>query len=177
MNWRPHTAKTLLVCIAYFLLTCVKTVSPVTLPDSTQEGRNTFGCLIGDQVWLPKSTLNIFYQQTPIAAYYDRATHSILIQTNRYQDSEGKSGFTFKFKAAPPYSLLQSDYGVPTGISYFDNDDIYRASPTATQWTVTRLDTIRQVVAGSFSTVVIGQNTQKQLRVSKGVFDLKLTIR
>lgn len=64
----------LLIALCGLFTACKKTVTPIPtpiveqLPPATQEGKNTFGCLINGNVWVPYKTdfsrkLEVWYDQ------------------------------------------------------------------------------------------------------------------
>lgn len=175
----------LLIFLSLVLLSssCRKNKSKVPvdqLPPETQTGANTFGCLINGEVFKPKGN--------PFAGPVIKA---------QYQFVNGKQGFgisarrsdgeigqvvgiigdsikisigTFnltslgsgKFRGGYTYSDLTN----PIGISYYTNEI------QTGQITITKFDTINQIVSGTFWFDAIDSTTRKIVRVREGRFDL-----
>jgi len=87
----------LLVIVAFTNMQCEKsnTEKKDELPAETQEGKNTFGCLVDGKVWLPKSggtypplSSTMSYSIDLLALGYDSFIHFRILETELF---EGKT--------------------------------------------------------------------------------------
>ncbi len=146
------------------LSNCEKDPDPTPqLPPKTQEGKNTFGCLVNGQVWLPKGGGLLI----GLACDYSQGT--LLINANN-----GNTDESIKI------NLLINDTGMieingeqnqniyyRKGLNYF-----YADSLSIGYLTITKLDTINKIIAGTFYFDAVKNTTRYEIR--EGRFDLKL---
>ena len=187
MNRTSPTAKAALYLALLTLTQCSKCKDDVPptkeLPAATQEGKNTFGCLVYGQVWTPDGrtgltpNLVVAYEPDPvrggnlnISAYnYAGANHSKqtlklyagpIFQTRTYSLdfplTEGSASYYDQGKVSPCDE-------------YFYNNVSYRKG----NLTLTRLDERAGVIAGTFEFTITKPGCDT-VRVTNGRFDWKL---
>lgn len=156
---------------------CKKEKSPnpvLQLPSETQTGKNTFGCKINGEVWLPKGAL----LTTP--AYdvqYYKSSGTLLIKTNRADKGQSLNIYL--------YGVYQNnDYTIHNPINNtYRYDDVHgscqlyeRTNSTQTGIvTITRLDTLSKVISGRFSGT-LKQNGCPDINITEGRFDFEMYV-
>ncbi|WP_460635864.1 Riean_0653 family protein [Larkinella harenae] len=166
--------RAVLVFFLAFTSACFKEENPV-LPMFTQTGQNTFGCMIKDQVWVPRESMNIFaLQARPGASYHPRAGRLYISASQTSQDNK-RSGFLLNFYRDSTGVLLpefQTSWG-ERNTFYFDDSGAYYAEPNFSEITISKLDTLRNIVSGTFSVSLRNTKTNQSLKATNGVFDFK----
>lgn len=187
---RITTGATKLISILLILLLtgcnrCKKDeVKPIDeLPAATQEGKNTFGCLVNGEAFLPEGSafsypkLQCFYQYIDDSfgkGYFfglnakNKSSNSLKgidILTREMEIQEGKvyQLTTYGIKGA-----AQGTYNI--GI-----DDKYWIKPPLTgELHITRLDEVKQIVSGTFWFDAMNDKGEK-VEVREGRFDMIFT--
>jgi Family of unknown function (DUF6252) len=172
----------LLLYSALLLLTqcskCKDNPEPVDqLPPATQEGRNTFGCLLNGQAWTPRgnegfSNFTVDYDPTHAQGTLSVAATRIRSATNDHQtlglfsDSIRTPG-TYVLQTRGRHGAGMVD--LRTGCQYYSTDPIYCRG----RLTITRLDQQAGIVSGTFA-FVLAKPGCDTVRVTEGRFDKKL---
>ncbi len=153
------------------------------LPAATQEGKNTFGCLVNGKVWTPDgrtglmSNLVVSYEPDPVrGGNLNISAYNYAGANNSKQTIQLSAGPIFQVRT---YSL---DFPMTEGLAnyydqgnaspcnrYFYNDVSYRRGTL----TLTRLDQSAGVIAGTFE-FKIAKPGCDTVRVTQGRFDWKL---
>jgi len=166
--------KSLYLYIILLLLTCAAckdgALAPKEeLPPATQEGKNTFGCLVNGEVWVPKAflgnELTYYYHENilNIAAYRKMGSKDINQSLGiRIEDCNniGNYKLTTIELARGRFSDLNKACLYQT-----DNRQIGALR-------VTKLDTINHIIAGTFEFTVWTEECDT-IRVTDGRFDIK----
>jgi hypothetical protein len=151
------------------------------LPPITQEGKNTFGCKVDGEVWVPRIeafvpvTDLICVNKIPKEKGDFRIIAKLVTQTkNNTMNiifgptlfSVGKVYYTDFQKASCQFSDLTNSSGYYTP-----------KSDSTENWVdVSYLDTINHIISGTFQfKVVHDQNPNKKISITDGRFDLKYT--
>ena len=158
-----------------------KPVDPVKLlPPETQTGANTFGCLLNGQVFKPKGD--------PFAGPVIKAQYQLVngkqgfgISASRrngdVREGIGVAGDSVKLFEGV-FELAQVDAGrFVAGYTYRDLNTIsgIQYGTTATnrgQLTITKFDTVNQIISGRFWFDAIDTTTGKIVQIREGRFDL-----
>lgn len=155
------------------------------LPAATQEGKNTFGCLINGEVFLPKNYSNqFFFSYKPLNAGVNSygnieiTAHKInkdgsfsIIRLYSYGISQ-KGVYNLKLhldvNQAPFFGTSYEYNPTPNNIGkyYYINDTINSTLE------ISKLDTIQKIMSGKFKFSFTLNN--ENIKVENGVFDLKL---
>lgn len=145
------------------------------LPQATQEGKNTFGCLVNGKVWVPKgyngfSNLNAYYDPLYQGGTFSLSTYRIL--SNDEYSSIGI--FMTNLIEKGQFDLEDPDVGTAIfdytiDCSYNRDDTVYREGLL----TITRFDLQNYIISGTFEFTLarVGCDT---LKVTEGRFDMKL---
>lgn len=154
------------------------------LPAATQEGKNTFGCMLNDEVWLPKNYNP--YGAIPSSFYptdisYDRKSKVLFIFTNqrtKENNSRNINLYSKNISTVGQYKLYLENLNKSTTSYYYrsaqqQQTSIYPISDTInSNLTITKLDTVNKIISGTFSfDFILNSNI---IKVRNGVFDLKL---
>jgi hypothetical protein len=151
------------------------------LPPITQEGKNTFGCKVDGEVWVPR--IELFVPLTD------------LICANKIPNWEGN----FKIFAKLVTQTKNNSMHITFGPTLFSVGKIYNTnsqkascqfwdltntgqyddieSDSTQNWVdVSYVDTIKHIISGTFQfNLVQSQNPNKKLSITDGRFDLKYT--
>lgn len=164
-----------------FSASCKRTITPTTpppeveqLPPATQEGKNTFGCLINGNIWIPYKTdfsrkLEVWYDQTyrngSIRIIAERRKQAIDQNITIAIDSLDHVGF---------YSLNYRESKI-----YYDDliknciYDSFDASVFKTgNLNITKLDYQNRIIAGTFEFTIIKSGCDT-IKATQGRFDVK----
>ena len=186
-NHMKHTIK----CFAAFsllvlLLEGCKKKIPVAeidrLPPATQEGRNTFGCLVNGKVFVPGD--RYFGMVTPLSCSYytqDKMNYvkgSLFLQGITMLGNEGIGSLAIQkmdVYSTGTYSLpfvpCSTNYRCDATFLHMNQSGDYLSE--GGQMTITRLDTLNRIVSGTFYMTLKGTNG-KTYTVTDGRFDLKM---
>ena len=148
------------------------------LPPITQEGKNTFGCLVNGEVWLPKGKPRDFKLDLSYDPTYKNGSFSLA--ANQYNDSglsqsiviggsnlSTNGSYSLDFVPKSNYAGYFTDY--LKGCDYFDkSQDFYRTG----MLTISQLDLVKHIISGTFEFTVYQSNCDT-LKVSQGRFDMK----
>ncbi|MCO4292149.1 DUF6252 family protein [Solitalea sp. MAHUQ-68] len=161
------------------------------LPEATQEGKNTFGCLLNGKAFLPKGSafgspvLNCYYQYINDSkgnGYYFHVSasketdkecevYSIAINSTLMSIEEGE---TYPLKSES-IGNISGDfwYYPPSCVSNFTHYST--TSNSIGELKITHFDQTRQIVSGTFWFDAINDKGEK-VEVREGRFDMKYTL-
>ncbi len=134
------------------------------LPLATQTGKHTFGCLLNEQAWVTKTTIDswAFYQEGVLSIGSSLVTKDI------------NQGMGFVIRDS---NLSESKYILNDSIYRYGNfgDDntkcTYSCYDGRGELTITKLDQAKRIISGTFYFTVSNANCDT-IRVSDGRFDL-----
>jgi hypothetical protein len=148
---------------------CKKDDPEAGLPTATQEGKNTFGCLVDGQVFVPKpgQAISITKREPLEASVY---------RTDLLVSGMGDGYVEFALHNASQqgtYALGETStksYGTysVSGIRYYTN------TAHVGTVTITRIDTVAKVAAGTFQFTALDYQSGKTVTISNGRFDVRL---
>ncbi len=184
---KTKTFLLLLFPLLLLLCSCEREDCPTyKLPPATQTGANTFGCLINDVVFVPR--MGGLFSSKPKSFSYNEKTGELYVYMIFYADDRdymcGYPDITFKMEAYEVYTtgeVPHGDYWAKIdynpekngrGESYSYNSTL---SNLAANFSVTKLDTIENLITGTFwfesSQRFPEVNSEKKLYVTEGRFD------
>ncbi len=162
--------------------------NPWGLPDATQIGANTFGCLIDGEPWVAEVTT--FGTLQKITATYDEIGSGVADQfylnvsanfLTSTLDSAKKEKFTLNLR--PIYNeddldfsqLLRKDIAYYSRLLNIDNSLKLYSLDTLhdNNLTITNLDTVNNICSAEFSFQLIRASYSDTLKVTEGRFDVK----
>lgn len=191
--------KYLPVIIIFCFCSCIKDDTKVTftLPAETQSGKNTFGCLLNSTVCMNYGR-ECFLFAAPcrdnLIGYYYRRDGFVSISADMVLYKHGglvsatnfDINFNTRFKGVGTYSFSTNDtidvayiYNKSTGI-----DSMYTVSQIKPQFsvTITKLDTVNNILSGEFSGKLFKRidytnlttSLTDSVNVNSGRFDIKM---
>ena len=182
-----------LVLLLFTFSQCKKAnTNPIDeLPPETQTGANTFGCLVDGQAFKPGGaslsggSLQCNYQYLGNGAgggYYFVLTgryrnnnmgsgNSIGISTDSLKIEEGQI-YSLKSKKKLHAFARYSSYSSPVSVTkrYLSEDSIY----VGEIW-VKKLDSINQIVSGTFWFDAFDSTSNEKVKIREGRFDMRYT--
>ena len=172
----------ILLLAALSFSACEKEKTPPTelekLPAATQEGKNTFGCLVDGKAWTPKWGGLINPGITP---YYNNVLGNFSIITHYYKDGKSESGFSIGQKFAPFFE--PGTYTMDVGLSSyrFKSDTCISSILSGKSeyhningvFEITRLDVSTGIISGTFEFDAVSETCQDTVRITDGRFDIK----
>ncbi|WP_127845447.1 hypothetical protein [Psychroflexus aestuariivivens] len=145
------------------------------LPEATQTGENTFGCLLDGEAFIPgggTNPLDFVYQFVDGGYYFqlqgrkrndDFNLISINLITRAKEIEEGET-----------YLLLEEALGNASGIFGFNGGLSFTSIQNSGQLTITHLDMNNQIVSGTFWFDVIDHDGNLR-KIREGRFDMEFT--
>jgi hypothetical protein len=158
------------------------------LPPETQEGKNTFGCLINGKVWIPYfGGTDIYNTQATKAGYSSYQNGTFSIRATKYPDNKINKDYQH---------LSIGIIGTPVqGQEYiFRNDDILQLGDLVIDFldtnksnfcismgnlsyfkgktTITKFDLRSRIAAGTFEFMLKSKDCIDTLKVTQGRFDM-----
>lgn len=151
------------------------------LPAATQEGKNTFGCLVNGKAFLPKAT--IFTSLEKISCYYgyinggysfilsgNNNTHKPIVSIHLNTDSLAlQENFIYQLKSTGVKGQASGEYMlISNGI--INNYSII--PPLAGELKITRFDEPNRIISGAFWFDAVNDKGEK-VEIREGRFDVK----
>jgi hypothetical protein len=147
------------------------------LPPITQEGKNTFGCLVNGKVWLPKgnngtANLDLSYDLSFMGGAFNISAYSIENGFRKYitisSDSISKSG-TYQVSPIGRFLTFYSELDSKgAGCDLSDFSIVKRKG----QVVITKLDVGKQIASGTFEFTLYKPGCDT-VKVTQGRFDIK----
>ena len=147
-----------------------------TLPPLTHEGKNTFGCKVNGEVWLPE--IEPSWWESELGATYDELDGGFDLVA-KFDNAQGHREFInvySQFSTEGTYEM--PDEG--TDVVGFDEDgstecDYYYDLNNLGIITITHLDTSNNIVSGKFEMDLINPNCIKDtmMSITEGRFDVR----
>jgi len=152
------------------------------LPPATQEGKNTFGCLVNGEVWVPRvpvGSVTIYdkgfsFDETKGLGYgYGNCTLLEMPIDDWMSIGFGKS----YFQPTEFNTTNDTSYVKAFSILFGRGNIYYRPDESQTltsNWlTLTKIDTVRNFISGTFEFTLYSNNPlQAPIEVTEGRFDL-----
>jgi hypothetical protein len=161
----------LLIVVNFSFLSCCKkdhnstpTSTPEQLPPETQEGKNTFGCLIDGEIFLPAFS---FPGSSLIKNYEDAELWLGAINSSNKQTVRIEF---YNIKSIGQY-IINNDSS-NNAVCNINSKDFYCDSLHTGVLNLTRFDSLNHIVAGTFYFDAINSSGEV-VHVTSGRFDLK----
>ncbi len=163
LNLKHHHFCFLLLAFSFLLFTgmqCKKTSDTTkkeVLPAETQTGKQTFGCLVNGQVWLPKGK-----------SLQPGLTASIQFDILNLSASKGDEFIGIGIRnlnGTGSYNLVDFDS------LYAKGDSVYNRISGVVL--ITRYDTVNQILSGTFN--FKASNDKDIINITEGRFDIVFT--
>ncbi|WP_430816574.1 DUF6252 family protein [Carboxylicivirga sp. RSCT41] len=168
-----YTLIALTICI---YISCKKETQEPELPLATQNGDNTFGCLVNGEVWLPKKGM-ITTPPLYVSNNSDKDKRWTIIANNSLQtvnltickDSVLNGSSTFKIESINNCSSARFNDSSNDNKEYFFTDgDNYNGKVT-----ITRFDLDARIISGTFYFDAISDKGNV-VEIRDGRFDLQI---
>jgi len=134
------------------------------LPPPTQEGENTFGCLVNGEAWVPQSSIDnsAIYQSDflTIGANFEEREQNIIIWLSEQE---------LKLQ---PYLLNSQSVNKAFLFNPVSDCDYETYDPQSGKLTIEFLDFEDFIIAGTFEFEAVSDDCQDTVRVTEGRFDL-----
>jgi hypothetical protein len=167
----------LLLTIIVFFESCnlFDSANEEKLPPATQEGKNTFGCLVNGKIWLPKGQAG---PTSNLDLHYDEFFGNGALNLSAYRIDEDEDEaiglFSDSLKSVGSYQL--DDYNrqallfdnAKTFCAYYNDPDVYRSGHLV----ITRFDLPNRIISGVFESTLYKQNCDT-VKITEGRFDMK----
>ena len=179
---------TILVLLSFIFFTCRKEENNFGLPPATQQGANTFGCLIDGKPWVAEIGLGVLdplikkirsnYDEVGFGvadfSYFSLSASLVSLPDSIYD--------IFSFNIEPVYGVGTIDFqnvqrkdiqcvfsqpGISTHTSIYVLDTLYPLDVN-----IRRLDTDANICAGTFEFRLIDKTNKDTLDVTNGRFDV-----
>jgi hypothetical protein len=149
------------------------------LPPITQEGKNTFGCKVDGEVWVPRVELFVpWFDKVCVLFESGLGSGNIISRViTLNQDDEMQLYFGPTFLQTGKYYLPEkNDSTNTTSVRFRILSTVYRlpdmSDPTKNWVEVTFIDTVKNIVSGRFQFDLKSEDNQK-ISVTEGRFDMK----
>ncbi len=142
------------------------------LPPATQEGLNTFGCLVNGEVWVPRGSINPSISK--FTFYYDDELLNVAAtRTIGSKDISQSVSFRIEDCSYTGRYELTTIESARARFSDLKKACMYQTDSTQTgTLTITKLDTINHIIAGAFEFTVWTEACDT-IRVTDGRFDIQ----
>lgn len=168
-----------------------KLPEPIALPPITQEGKNTFGCLIDNKIFLATNTgypftlTNSGESSGVTIDYYLTSLNGIVLKIKGVREGKynlrGSVNFSvlnFKFDKFKYNVNLDSNIEV-SNVAIAENKSDFKyyliGKNDLGEINFTKIDTTNGIVSGTFSFIATNENGSKK-NITDGRFDIKTTI-
>ena len=166
-----------ILCILLLLGGCKKKKEGIeALPEATQIGKNTFGCLVNGEVYVPKSS---GFESPDGTSYQFSNGKFFFVLSNKRAVGNVKESFLIRSNdielEEKTYILMQYNYDRSFSVKYSfstgNESDDYETSPSLKgELRITKLDQVKRIIAGTFSFDAENKNGQK-VEIREGRFD------
>ena len=157
---------------------CKKTPPPPNiLPPVTQEGKNTFGCKVNGEIWIPYATCNIFYgercKELGFQVFQRDTLHKLPISFYLGSKSETDSSSFIIYTLASNISQTGNIIDSVVLLFFKNANQFYHYPPSHASgvFNITKLDSVDNIMAGIFSFTLYDSNNDSVV-ISDGRFDL-----
>jgi hypothetical protein len=148
------------------------------LPPETQEGKNTLGFLLNGEAWIPKGS----FFKSKLDVSFDEESFGFEIETIKNFAGQNKSQSLYfsidSLGVVGDYQILSDDFVIfddstrlCRGSSIVGNGN-YDALPGGII-TITKLDTVLDIISGTFEFDVVNNTCMDTLKITNGRFDAK----
>lgn len=165
---------TFFISIILFSQGCYTNVDKeATLPEETQDGKNTLGFFVNSTLWLPKKAYSFPGTPNEVEATYNQLPDGKTLSIFAYRPQSG-----IVIKVLLPHIGLNRPYlikGIPSsGTNFYTDSQNYDPIVDSSTIYITKFDTLNNIVSGRFDFLLIENRSRDTIRISKGVYDIKL---
>jgi hypothetical protein len=147
------------------------------LPAITMEGRNTFGCLVNGELFLPNGPLGQSGLHAEISNYRDTAGLIIYASNTAANKVLTVSIFdTPMLQTGKPYDLRDSSFQV----QYIDYDNSKNCTYETVEEgyiTLSKFELTENIISGTFEIKIFSKNCNDSVNLEQGRFDIAEIVR
>jgi hypothetical protein len=162
------------------MVACEKEKSPLPteLPPITEEGKNTFGCMIGDEIYVPEIRTYVCCEAQAVPIIFDFPESPIYlfrVSTVRYVDRDDQlMDAMVEFSVDSSLSKV-GEYQFSHMIVKHENVYYYMDTTESNLLNISIFDSINGIISGTFYCTLIDKNNtnSKMINITNGRFDLK----
>jgi len=163
----------LLILLLITLFSCKKEQKslPTELPPLTTEGKNTFGCLIENEIYVPEIrrtalTTPIYINEFPKYPNYCFTVTTTRLVNNNDNVMDAEVGFKISIvKDTGEYNIIYST--IKYNNKYYQSDSLNNG-----KLKIIKLDTINKIISGTFYIKALSEDSNI-INITNGRFDLK----
>ena len=165
---------------------CLKAPAPNKLPDATQTGANTFGCMLNGNLWVAQGSRSGFNPgQRPNPNINYDATYNggaLDVSGSIILDDETQSNMVItgsNIGSIGTYSLNKAKSGIHFEHTNFVNSLVYYNDGyegdmfSGGELTITKLDKVNKIISGTFYITIEKPKLGKKIVITDGRFDIK----
>ncbi len=163
------------LCLLSLAISCKKQGIDL-LPPATNNGSNTFGCLINGKAFVGQNSSDLFSNVGAVQGSYYKGTLSVL---GSYYfglvPGGGVFGISIDVKTPKHSGTIAVPGGNSNKISYSNTGDTFRFNSDSTHTgsvVITRFDSVTHIYSGTFQGSLIDTNG-KIAQITDGRFDVK----
>jgi len=156
---------------------------PAVLPPITQEGKNTFGCKVNGEVWVPSykcgGTGNPCGEIAVDIARLSQNQLPVEIHIGVGQKKNDNSLTAFSIQTKTNESIFSIGNKIDSVTMYFQKPVVqlyynYNYYNRIEKFEITKLDTLNKIISGIFE-LTLYKSTSDSLNITEGRFDLKFS--
>jgi hypothetical protein len=181
---KPQNFCFLLLAFSFLLTTgmnCKKDPTKnAVLPPATQEGKNTVGFILNDEVWVPYGECKTLCNKISARYGFPSAEEfGIDFQFTREREKAGKSSALTISSTLIGNITSVGEKIDSIGVSFrgensSGNTDYYIGPLVGSKFFITKLDTANKIISGEFELILRESNSSKQIILKNGRFDFKM---
>ncbi len=163
-----------LIFVITFLGSCIhKEPEPIEkIPDLTTEGKNTFGCLVNNSVWIPKVKCESWFGPCPVekSVYIisnDSVKNIVDIIVQKFEKNKVMETIRFKINNVTTTGNYKLSKIREEDFLLFGK--FHKIDTTRSGVIVVNFDTINRIISGKFNFI----SRNDSLIITNGIFDLK----
>ncbi|MBN1182093.1 MAG: hypothetical protein JXB49_07390 [Bacteroidales bacterium] len=161
----------LIATVLIFLKSCEAPEVPTSLPEITTTGENTFGCYINDEIYIPEIR-DLSFTSEIIFEYPKYPDYLFTVETNRIANE--KDEFDDVFLVINIENVTETmTYSIKSSVIYYNDNSYHLDTSFIHNLIVSHIDTIQEIISGTFSYTAKNVETNEKLYITEGRFDLK----
>lgn len=169
-----------LLCVAFCIMLCPLFYSSCNedeLPPITREGKNTFGCFVNGELFLPKGPLGQSGLHAEVSNYRDTVTLNI------YAGNSGDNKVLVVSIYDSPVLQTGKSYDLKNPgfhVHYIDYDDSKNCTYETVEEghiTISKLELSEDIISGTFEITILSNNCKDSVSLKQGRFDIAEIVR
>ena len=171
-----------LLCAGFCIILCPLFYSACNededeLPPITMEGRNTFGCLVNGELFLPNGPLGQFGLHAEISNYNDTTGLIIYVDNTTANKTLAVSIFDSPIlQTGKSYDLRDSNFQVQY-IDYDDSNNCTYETVEEGYITLSKFELTENIISGTFEIKILSKDCNDSVSLKQGRFDIAEIVR